>query len=111
MCISLQQIKDDYDDDDSDEEKLGAVAGSTAADSSKPSSMKAHHQASAIDITADEIVPLLTPENVANLVLLSMVRHSASFPLCALDFSRSNCSTPNLTSTANGVIDEFKEES
>jgi len=31
--------------------------------------------ASAIDVTADDILPRLTPPNVTDLVLLSMVRH------------------------------------
>jgi len=52
-------LKDDSDDDDDDVIEKPRTA------------TKLHN--SAVDITADELVPLLTPENVANLVLLSMV--------------------------------------
>jgi len=44
-----------------------AAQPSTNADTPKP--------ASAIDVTADDILPRLTSPNVTDLVLLSMVRH------------------------------------
>ena len=60
--IYVSQLKDSDDDDEEEEISLSAKSKS-----------KVLHN-SAVDITADELVPLLTPENVANLVLLSMVR-------------------------------------
>lgn len=69
-------MKDDYDEDEYEDDKPGrsGLPGTSEEGASLSSSkIKPQHHASAIDITADELVPLLTPENVANLVLLSMV--------------------------------------
>ena len=81
------QLKDEYDDDD--EEDIGKVVSS-----SKPKSKILHN--SAVDITADELVPLLSPENVANLVLLSMVSkrliiNAKLFLYCGGTFSKLFC--------------------
>ncbi|CAK8690099.1 unnamed protein product [Clavelina lepadiformis] len=59
-------MPDEYDVDDDDDDDDDETANSTNPVYHLPHS-------SAIDITADELVPLLTAENVANLVLLSMV--------------------------------------
>ncbi|XP_069042556.1 symplekin [Lepisosteus oculatus] len=59
------------DDEDKDLEPAPASAP-------KPSSTPGAH--TAIDVTADFLLPLLTPENVANLVLISMVYLPDSMP-------------------------------
>ncbi|MBN3313005.1 SYMPK protein, partial [Atractosteus spatula] len=59
------------DDEDKDLEPAPASAP-------KPSSAPGAH--TAIDVTADFLLPLLTPENVANLVLISMVYLPDSMP-------------------------------
>nr|CAB3266754.1 symplekin [Phallusia mammillata] len=71
------ELKEDYEEDVyGDEDKPGGSGTQVSQEEAKATSsrsVKPQHQASAIDITADELVPLLNPENVANLVLLSMV--------------------------------------
>jgi len=78
-CVKTSSILDDDDEDltpiiiptTSSKHKPPATSSpaqpSTDADMPKP--------ASAIDVTADDILPRLTPPNVTDLVLLSMVCH------------------------------------
>lgn len=70
--------------DDDDEGMTPIIIPTTSVKHKPPSSSSAAQPstdpeplkpASAIDITADDILPRLTPPNVTDLVLLSMVRH------------------------------------
>ena len=80
MCVWLVYAKTSSILDDDDEDVTPIIIPTTSSKHKPPPTSSASQPStstdtSAIDITADDILPRLTPPNVTDLVLLSMVRH------------------------------------
>ncbi len=75
-AIIVVQIPLERDDDD---EGATPFVGLSAPQSKKKPKAPEGQKSSAIDITAEDLLSRLTPQNVADLVLLSMVRGGAHF--------------------------------
>lgn len=79
VCYLLQLKATPARDDDDDDGMTPWVGLGSSSASSKPKLpvvvTEVQKQQTAIDITAEDLIPRLTPQNVADLVLLSMVCH------------------------------------
>ena len=65
-------------DDDYGMTPFVSLGSSSKAKSKTEKKSPEEKKQSAIDITAEDLIPRLTPQNVADLVLLSMVTHYLS---------------------------------
>ena len=69
-CLSLQIP---IDKEDEDYANIPLVTSKSKSSKPKPPPPSDNQKQNAIDITSEDLVPRLTPQNVADLVLLSMV--------------------------------------